>query len=233
MTEETKQQLRLWANTFHSPDFIADDPVRFPHRFHRKQDVEISGMLTAILSFGNRKQILAKAEELHMLMGGSPYDYVVSGVWKEHFPPSRKSFYRMLDYTDIRSVFALLHDAYRCCPDLEEVLLAYSGSPMERLCTFMGVSASSPQKKLNMFLRWMIRKHSSVDLGIWTHFHSRDLIIPLDTHVCHMAYKLGLTSSVTYSLKNAKTITHALAEVFPDDPCLGDFALFGSGVNKL
>lgn len=102
---------------------------------------------------------------------------------------------------------------------------------MEKLCAFLEVSAKSPQKKLNMFLRWMIRKESEVDFGIWESFDRRDLLIPLDTHVCRVARLLGLTDTETFSLKNVRNITSALAEVFPDDPCLGDFALFGCGVN--
>ena len=84
---------------------------------------------------------------------------------------------------------------------------------------------------MNMFLRWMIRKESEVDFGIWESFDRRDLLIPLDTHVCRVARLLGLTDTETFSLKNVRNITSALAEVFPDDPCLGDFALFGCGVN--
>ena len=102
---------------------------------------------------------------------------------------------------------------------------------MEKLCAFLEVSAKSPQKKLNMFLRWMIRRESAVDLGIWESFDRRDLIVPLDTHVCRVAHYFKLTDAETFSLKNARQITAALAEVFPDDPCLGDFALFGLGVN--
>ena len=153
---------------YHRADFIQSDPVQFPHRYTLKQDIEVSGLLTAIMSFGNRKQILKKADELHGLMGDSPYQYVLS---------------------------------------------------------------KSPQKKLNMFLRWMIRRDSAVDLGIWESFDRRDLIVPLDTHVCRVAHYFKLTDAETFSLKNARQITAALAEVFPDDPCLGDFALFGLGVN--
>jgi uncharacterized protein (TIGR02757 family) len=114
---------------------------------------------------------------------------------------------------------------------LEEALMLYPGIPMEKLCAFLEVSAKSPQKKLNMFLRWMIRRDSEVDLGIWESFDRRDLIVPLDTHVCRVAHYFKLTDTETFSLKNARQITVALAKVFPDDPCLGDFALFGLGVN--
>ena len=234
MTEEIRQQLLIWAAIYHCPDFIPHDPVQFPHRYTRKQDIEISGLLTAIMSFGNRKQILKKAEELHARMGTSPYLYVMSRCWETDFlSTERGSFYRMLSHADFYGYFARLHDAYSRYDTLEDALLDYSGTPMEKLCAFLEVSAKSPQKKLNMFLRWMIRQNSAVDFGLWKKFDCRELIIPLDTHVCRVAWSLGLIDTETFSLKNALRITSALAEVFPDDPCLGDFALFGSGVNSL
>ena len=232
MTEELKQQLQIWAETYHNADFIPHDPVQFPHRYTRKQDIEISGLLTAIMSFGNRRQILKKADELHVRMGTSPYIYVMSRRWERDFPATEHgSFYRMLSHSDFHGYFARLHDAYSRFESLEDALCAYPGTPMEKLCRFLEVSAKSPQKKLNMFLRWMIRRNSAVDFGLWEKFDCRELVIPLDTHVCRVAYLLGLTDTETFSLNNARHITSVLAEIFPDDPCLGDFALFGSGVN--
>ena len=217
---------------YHRADFIQSDPVQFPHRYTLKQDIEVSGLLTAIMSFGNRKQILKKAEELHGLMGDSPYQYVLSRQWERDFPPGATgSFYRMLLHADFYGYFQRLYIAYTQFESLEEALKTYPGIPMEKLCAFLEVSAKSPQKKLNMFLRWMIRRDSEVDLGIWESFDRRDLIVPLDTHVCRVAHYFKLTDTETFSLKNARQITAALAEVFPDDPCLGDFALFGLGVN--
>ena len=204
---------------YHRADFIQSDPVQFPHRYTLKQDIEVSGLLTAIMSFGNRKQILKKADELHWLM-------------EKDFPSgATNSFYRMLSYADFYGYFRRLYIAYTQFESLEEALMLYPGIPMEKLCAFLEVSAKSPQKKLNMFLRWMIRRDSEVDLGIWESFDRRDLIVPLDTHVCRVAHYFKLTDTETFSLKNARQITTALAEVFPDDPCLGDFALFGLGVN--
>lgn len=217
---------------YHRADFIQSDPVQFPHRYTLKQDIEVSGLLTAIMSFGNRKQILKKAEELHGLMGDSPYQYVLSRQWERDFPPGATgSFYRMLLHADFYGYFQRLYIAYTQFESLEEALKTYPGIPMEKLCAFLEVSAKSPQKKLNMFLRWMIRRDSEVDLGIWESFDRRDLIVPLDTHVCRVAHYFKLTDTETFSLKNARQITAALATVFPDDPCLGDFALFGLGVN--
>lgn len=217
---------------YHRADFIQSDPVQFPHRYTLKQDIEVSGLLTAIMSFGNRKQILKKADELHGLMGDSPYQYVLSCQWEKDFPSgATNSFYWMLSYADFYGYFRRLYIAYTQFESLEEALMLYPGIPMEKLCAFLEVSAKSPQKKLNMFLRWMIRRDSEVDLGIWESFDRRDLIVPLDTHVCRVAHYFKLTDTETFSLKNARQITVALAKVFPDDPCLGDFALFGLGVN--
>lgn len=221
-----------WAEEYHCSDFIAVDPVQFPHRYTVKEDIEISGLLTAVLSFGNRIQILKKADELDKIMEHAPLDYVLSGKWREDFPESDgRSFYRMLSYADVRGYFEKLYRVYAAGKTLEDALKEYKGIPMQQLCSFLGVSDRSPQKKLNMFLRWMIRTGSPVDFGIWPTMSASQLVIPLDTHVCRMAYQLGLTESASFSLSNAKKITAALEKVFPGDPCLGDFALFGYGVN--
>lgn len=221
-----------WAEEYHCSDFIAADPVQFPHRYTVKEDIEISGLLTAILSFGNRIQILKKANELDRIMGHAPLTYVLSGKWRDDFPESDgRSFYRMLSYADVRGYFEKLYRVYAAGKTLEDALKEYKGIPMQQLCSFLGVSDRSPQKKLNMFLRWMIRTGSPVDFGIWSTMSASQLVIPLDTHVCRVAYQLGLTESASFSLNNAKKITAALEKVFPGDPCLGDFALFGYGVN--
>ena len=192
MTEKTRLQLLAWAREYHCAAFIQGDPVQFPHRYTQKQDIEVSGLLTAIMSFGNRRQILKKADGLHGLMGASPYRYVLSCRWKEDFlPTDRSSFYRMLSHADFYTYFARLYAAYTRFDSLEDALSVYPGTPMEKLCAFLEVSAKSPLKKLNMFLRWMIRKESEVDFGIWKSFNRRDLLIPLDTHVCRVAYLLG------------------------------------------
>lgn len=234
MTREIANQLRIWAEQYHQKDFIADDPVQFPNRYRggKKEDIEICGLLTAVLSFGNRKMILKKVNELDDLMGHAPLRYVLSRKWMTDFPTDNSSsFYRMVPYSAFRRYFEYLYPVYAAGHTLEDALLEYTGIPMQQLCTFLGVSDRSPQKKLNMFLRWMIRPSSPVDFGIWTRMRPSELIIPLDTHVCRMAFQLGLTNTQTFSLSNARRITSALAEIFPGDPCYGDFALFGYGVN--
>ena len=225
--------LQKYALQYHTFDFISTDPVQFPHRYHAKADIEISGFLTAFLSFGARPQILKAAERLDVIMDRQPLRYVMSEQWKTEFY-GEESFYRTVSKNRMAQVFYWLHTIYSGHKSMEDALLcAGEGSPMQRLCRLFGVSDKAPQKKLNMFLRWMIRRDSEVDFGIWTRFSPCELIIPLDTHVSEMAFRLELTRSKSYTLNNAKVITQALAEVFPEDPCLGDFALFGYGINEL
>ena len=232
MKKETKKQLIEWADHYETEAFITGDPIQFPHRFFHKQDIEIVSLLTAWISFGNRKMICQKAEELVSLLGKRPLEYVYSKKWETDFPANdNKSFYRTCPKKQMFWLFKKLYHVYEQHESLEEHLLSsIEGTPRERLCNWLGVSNKSPQKKLNMFLRWMVRKNSPVDFGLLTGMQARDLIIPLDTHVNRMAFELKMTDKETYSLQQALRITRSLNEVFPNDPCKGDFALFGYGV---
>lgn len=236
MKEEVKEQLRVWAEKYNTTSFINNDPVQFPHRKRGncKQDIEISGFITAYLSFGNRKQIIKTCNTLDTMMGHSPYEYVMSKKWEKDFETENvNSFYRMISHSQMNTIFSKLYSIYTSFPSMEDCVLVQNGNtPFERICKVFEISDKSPQKKINMFLRWMIRRDGIVDLGIWQKFSPGDLIIPLDTHVCRMAYTLGLTQSKSYTLSNTKTITNKLKEVFADDPCKGDFALFGYGVEN-
>lgn len=233
LSQELKDVLTAAANKYETADFIASDPVQFPHRYSKKSDIEIVGLLTALLSFGNRKQILAKANRLCEIMGASPTEYILRQRYVRDFPQDDgSSFYRMVSYADFRGYMDKLHRVYSSGGSLETRLRAFPGTPMEKLCASWGVSAKSPQKKLNMFLRWMVRRNSPVDFGIWRSLNPGELVIPLDTHVSQMAREFGITSKETYSLATAKAITASLGEAFPGDPVRGDFALFGIGIEK-
>lgn len=232
MSLELKEILAEAAEKYETADFILSDPVQFPHRYNRKRDIEIAGLTTALMSFGNRKQIIQKADLLCAMMGASPWEYVMGRKFEIDFPREDAScFYRMMSKSVFREVFEKIYAAYDNADSLEDYIMRFQGNAMEKMCEFLGVSSKSPQKKINMFLRWMVRKGSPVDLGLWEGFCSGELIIPLDTHVAHVAKTLGIIQSETYSLSSAKRITKALSEVFPGDPVKGDFALFGLGVN--
>ena len=133
----------------------------------------------------------------------------------------------MVSHSDFRFYLEKLYSVYSEGKTLEDKLLEYAGTPMQKMCAFLQVSDRSP-----MFLRWMVRQDSPVDFGVWKRMSAADLIIPLDTHVCRVAHLLGLTDKPVFSLTNAKRITDALNGIFPGDPCMGDFSLFGYGVNN-
>lgn len=245
MDNKTKELLLEWAKVYNTSSFIKDDPVQFPHRFTEKRDIEISGFLTAWISFGRREHILKKAEELHALMGESPYQFIRNGETtfaplRNRPPKARDTFYRFYTYQDLYQLCCRLKEVYDRYDSMEDALVdgvdgAVCEDPILKLRQlFSGINGipvlggTSACKRLAMFLRWMVRRDGIVDLGIWRRaVDQRGLIIPLDTHVHQISLRLGLTSQKTATMKTAREITDALAELFPDDPCLGDFALFG------
>lgn len=248
MDTKTISLLREWAKTYNTESFIKDDPVRFPHRFTEKRDIEISAFLTAWISYGRRAHILQKAEELHRLMGESPYEFIRTG--ETSFAPlrnrpvcGRDTFYRFYTYHDLHLLCCRLKDIYDTYDCMEDAMAAAGPceDPILRLQQLFAdlngipvLHGTSACKRLAMFLRWMVRTDGIVDLGIWrTAVHPRQLIIPLDTHVHQISLRLGLTGQKTATLRTAREITDALAKVFPDDPCLGDFALFGYDINRI
>ncbi len=246
MDEELKAKLRRWAKEYNQRGFIPHDPVQFPHRFAEKRDIEISAFLTSWISYGRREQILKKANELHGAMGKSPYLWIMEEGYntlptKAKVPEGRDTFYRFYTYTHLRSLCERLRDIYERNNSMEEAL-AGSNNPnpiikmQEMFSGIEGIPApggASACKRLAMFLRWMVRGDGIVDLGIWkTAVKPSELIIPLDTHVHQISLELGLTSRGNASMKTAVEITEALREVFPLDPCLGDFALFGYDINR-
>ncbi|RHJ94090.1 TIGR02757 family protein [Parabacteroides bouchesdurhonensis] len=247
MDEQTRRQLCRWAEQYNTKSFIKDDPVQFPHRYKMKQDVEISAFLTAWISYGRRPNILKKAEELHQIMGASPYNWLMNnGInsfssYKTEDPSIRDTFYRFYTYSDLESLCVRLKEIYQIHESLEDALATVPYSePIRKLQElFSGingipvVNGNSACKRLAMFLRWMVRQDEIVDFGIWKSVVKPcQLLIPLDTHVYQISMELGLTSQKTASMKAAREITEALDKVFPGDPCLGDFALFGYDINK-
>lgn len=241
-----KTKLQNWAAQYNQPDFIKNDPILFPHRFKKKQDIEISGFLSSWMSYGKREQILAKCEIVHQIIGNNPYEFIRKGpasfvkIKKQtELKDSRCTLYRFYTYEDLYQLLCRLHSIYEQFESLEEAVINIKeADPARKLsCLFEGVkgipslNGNSARKRIAMFLRWMVRQDGIVDLGIWKKAASpKDLIIPLDTHVHRISIELGLTSRKDATWKTAEEITKTLAEIFPEDPCLGDFALFGIGI---
>lgn len=246
MDEQIKDKLRRWAQEYNVSTFIPDDPVQFPHHYTEKKDIEISAFLTSWISYGRRELILRKANELHASMTPGPYQWIMREGYNElpkGKPESgkRDTFYRFYTYSDLRRLCGRLKEIYEQYDSLEDALVAspYPNPVTKIQDVFAGIqgipvlTGTSACKRLAMFLRWMVRKDGIVDFGIWeTSIKPHELIIPLDTHVHQISLELGLTGQKVATLKTAVEITEALKEVFPDDPCLGDFALFGYDINR-
>ncbi len=230
----------LLAERYETPAFIADDPIQIPHRYTSCADIEISALVTSWIATGNRKAIIKSADRIDCsIFKNHPHDYIMQGEWKI-YAGRKDSFYRYYSYDDFCLLCSLLYDVYSQCETLEDYL--YNSfdelSPLQRLQSVFGLvngmpdkASASEAKKMCMFLRWMIRRDSCVDFGIWRKFSPKDLIIPLDTHVHRISTDLGLTKK-RKCIKTACDITKALAKIWPDDPVKGDFALFGFGVNE-
>jgi TIGR02757 family protein len=256
MNKQTENTLREWAKEYNTPSFIEKDPISLPHIYKRMgselRDIEISAFITAWMSYGRREVFIAKAMMLHSIMDniGGPYAWIMSdekdkelslAPLRELNKGKRDTCYRFYTYQDYLDLCSRLKSIYTKFDSLEEALSKAEGdNPVEKLqALFAGINGipalgkKAACKRLAMFLRWMVRTDGIVDFGIWKKYISPiDLIIPLDTHVYQTSIKLGLTKRKAADLTTAIEITEALKTIFPDDPCLGDFSLFGYGVNQ-
>lgn len=232
-------RLKTAADKYECPSFIEGDPIRFPHRYGKARDIEVSAFISAWMAYGSRKVFLEVLERLHRIMDGAggPYRFVVSGSWRSL--KNEGCLYRFYKWADFIALCRRLADVYSRFESLEELFVP--GEPLDngvlRLCSeFEGVNgipvagSTSANKRLYMFLRWMVRKGSPVDFGIWNRVSPTQLLVPVDTHVYTVARSLGLTSRRSADLKTSIEITGKMIEIWPEDPARGDFALYGSQV---
>lgn len=250
MAYTLNDNLKRWAEQYETAEFIQSDPVQFPHRYDSRVNIEISAFVTAWIAWGSRKQIIKKADFIDReIFHGAPYHYIVgtdtqgaAPEWKQ-YKGSTESFYRTFTFGDFHDLCARLYDVYTSAESMEAAIKkTHETNGETALSTLQSLFGSvngipdfetqSACKRLCLFLRWMCRKGSPVDFGLWTVCEPRNLIIPLDTHVHKQAIRLGLTTRRTSDLRTAIEITDRFAEIFPDDPTKGDFALFGYGVNN-
>ena len=213
--------------------------------------METAAFIAANLSFGRREQIISHVEYI-LEQSPSPYRWILDGGYKKIFDGSDKSFYRMFSFKTMRIFFETLQSILKKNETLgtyfknlflqnqnpDEHLCKIIARPFPDECKIIPRTKSSASKRLNMFLRWMVRDSSPVDLGLWTWFDKKNLLMPLDTHVIQQSVKFGLLKSTKNSqpaptMKNAHALTDFMKTVFPDDPVRGDFALFGLGVNSV
>ena len=238
VSQETKDLLIRLADQYETKEFIKDDPIRFPHEVAKrggsKRDIEISAIPSSWLAYGRRPQFCLALQTLHELMDYKPFKYLNSQKWKV-FEDHHDTMYRLYTYHDFYALMERLEILYsRDAFSFEDKLSKYH--PISYLIGCFHDIKGFPKsnfsacKRLNMLLRWMARKDSPVDLGLWLIDPSK-LIIPVDTHVHRMALDLGLTKRKQADMKTALAITDAMREIWPEDPTKGDFALFGYGIN--
>ena len=246
MDEETKSILRRWADKYERPSFIEGDPSWFMHQVKGAMNQEATAFVASALSFGSRAQFLPKVQWIVDQAKGNVDRWIRTGAFETVFhPDDERCFYRFFTHATMNSFLRAYKGVMDEFGTLGEFVRATSEGDavkaVESICRRFheaGSDAVIPKdpksacKRVCMFLRWMGRRNSPVDLGLWSGFlDRRTLVIPLDTHVLQEAKKLGLLKSSSASMCSARRLTAALAEVFPDDPAKGDFALFGAGVD--
>lgn len=253
---DLKAVLDGYVDKYNHPDFIGVDPVSVPHRFHRKQDIEIAGFLAATLAWGQRPVIISKSLELMAYMDFSPYEFVLHHS-ENDLKPFLKFKHRTFNATDVLYFIHFFRKVYLKYESMESVFLegircqsTHSGPGIDHFRQVFvddpvfpartGKHVASPARKsackrINMFLRWMVRKDErGVDFGIWDHLSPRQLICPLDVHVERVARRLGLLKRKQKDWLAAVELTERLKVLDPEDPVKYDFALFGMGVfNKI
>ena len=221
-------KLRSWADRYNNPEYFKEDPIAFPRLFAQKgaslQDVEVAAVFAAHFAWGRRSMIVRDCNRLFDEMSWQPYDYVMKGCWR----CDSASAHRTVRWSEVAAICARLKEFYGKAPSLE----ALDASRMRTEVFGQKEDPKAANKKIHMMRRWMVRRDGIVDLGLWKDTDPASLIIPLDVHVYDEAAALGLTSRRSKDYATALQITDAFREIWPQDPCLGDFALFGYGIDK-
>jgi uncharacterized protein (TIGR02757 family) len=256
-----QDKLKLFLNSkvilYNSPSFIKDDPISIPHSFSKKQDIEIAGFFTAIFSWGNRTTIINKSKELMQLMHNDPHAFCLHHSDKElknllHFK------HRTFNATDLLYFISFFKMHYSQHNSLEMAFTKWMHKndetvenglrgfyhyffSMPHIPERTRKHIASPEKKssckrLNMYLRWMVRSDDKhVDFGLWKNISPAQLICPVDVHVARVAKELEILSRLPIDWEAALELTTYLRKLDKADPVKYDFALFGTGVmeNKL
>ncbi len=245
---ELKDFLDEKVELFNQPNFVETDPIQVPRKFTQKEDIEISGFLTATIAWGNRTAIIKNAERLNSLMGNQPFDFVLNASNLE-IQQLQKFVHRTFNGTDCIYFINSLKNIYKNHGGLQSVFetgfqndksvksaLAnlfeiFFEQPGERTRKHISnVQKGSSGKRLNMFLRWMVRNDKSgVDFGIWEGIPASKLMLPLDVHTGNVGRKLGILQRKSNDWKAVEEITKTLRKFDPTDPIKYDFALFGLG----
>lgn len=247
---DVKEFLDSKVTQYNQPGFIKNDPIAIPHLFKKKQDIEIAAFFAAILAWGQRVTIINKSRELLALMDNSPHDFLLHHKLDD-LKPFERFKHRTFNGTDALYFVEFLSQFYKKHGSLEEGFLVNGTNETveQNLIAFHRLFFSLPDfpdrtkkhvstperksacKRINMFLRWMVRKDNhGVDFGIWNKISPSQLICPCDLHVERVARKLKLIKGKQMNWETALELTSNLRLLDPHDPVKYDFALFGLGI---
>lgn len=244
-----KEFLDEKAQQYEQLQFLDSDPIQIPHQYQYKQDIELAGFLTATIAWGNRKSIIKSAEKMMHLMGNSPYDFTLNHTTSQ-LKRLHDFVHRTFNGRDFIFFIQALRDILVQHPDLESAFI--NGNPQATMADYQhdfkqrfftrqhekrtekhlaDPYAGSAAKRLNMFLRWMVRSpKNGVDFGLWKTLSPSQLSVPLDVHSGNVARKLKLLTRKQNDAKAVLELDRVLREFDPKDPVKYDFALFGLGV---
>ena len=243
---ELKEFLDYKANKYESIDFLTKDPIQIPHNFKKKEDIEISAFLTASISWGNRTSILKSGNKMMDLMEKSPYDFIINHK-KNDLVRFKKFIHRTFNCNDLIFFITSLKNIYKKHNGLENIFSNKSLSLQDSIHNFKEIffeiehpqrtikhipdpHKGSAAKRINMFLRWMVRSNNNgVDFGIWKKISPSHLSIPLDVHTGNVARKLNLINRNQNDARTLLQLDNKLRVFDSKDPVKYDFALFGLG----
>lgn len=246
---ELKTFLDEKAAYYENPEFLDTDPIQIPHSFTIKEDIEISAFLTATIAWGNRKSIINNAHKLMRLLEQSPYDFILNHQEQE-LAAMAPFVHRTFNGDDLLGFIKGLQHIYKTYGGLEAVFtknqqnkslqgaitqfkqLFFEPPHLKRTQKHISNPATgSAAKRINMFLRWMVRpNHRGVDFGLWQGISTSALSCPLDVHSGNVARKLKLLKRKQNDAKALAELDHSLRKLDSKDPVKYDFALFGLGV---
>lgn len=252
ISSDVADLLNSEAKRINRPEFIDSDPVQFPRRFSKLQDIEISAFLSAIIAWGKRAMICRDAERLLNWMDNEPFAYVMDEGY-EDFPDEqnihRTFFGRHFKYF-LRGLHAVYsrhssldefgvslkvgedeYPAWKFVEELQKVMSEVNGGATCSQCLPVNLQQTA-LKRVNMALRWLVRDDGIVDMGVWKSIPKSKLFIPMDVHVSNTALDLGLTSRKAADRRNVVALTELLRQLNPGDPVVYDYALFGIGIGE-
>ena len=247
---ELKYKLDEYAAKYETKSFIKSDPVQFVHRFSNKEDIAIAGFIASMFSYGKREIFIEKLNHIFNLMNNKPLDFIKAG----NFNGIKDSNYRFSQNIDFVQILKILNRLYSENETIESLFKYCYLQHSNVWQMFQGVvdyfyaradmpvtngfyhllpnpAKKSALKRMNMMLRWFVRK-SAVDTGIWDFIDKSELLLPLDTHSARISRDLGLLKRKDNGYESVTAVTAALKQFDAYDPVKYDFALFGYGVNN-